>query len=151
MKFAPIICHWSLRSHCLTVGPNLTVAIENDLRSWDPSLTWQTTADYLQLLFSPYASSPTAWFSIRFSIRSSDHSGNGMPASILNSLFIKEKLFPPYSSSSVFTIIIRQTILEQSYLWIYYGTNIQYVSKIYCCACILSKGIPIKKTSNIYF
>ena len=80
MKFAPIIFHRSFRSHCPTVGPNLTLAIKNSLRSSDQSLTWQTTADYLRLLFSPDASSPTARFFIRFFIRSSDQSGNGTPA-----------------------------------------------------------------------
>ena len=80
MKFAPIIFLRSFRSHCPTVGPNLTLAIENYLRSSDQSLTLQTTTDYLRLLFSPDASSPTARFFIRFSIRSSDYSGNGTPA-----------------------------------------------------------------------
>ena len=64
--------HRSFRSHCPTVGPNLTLAIENYLRSSDQSLTWQTTADYLRLLFPPDASSPTARFFIRFFIRPSD-------------------------------------------------------------------------------
>ena len=49
MKFAPIIFHRSFLSHCSTVIPNLTLAIENYLRSSDQSLTWQTTTDYLRL------------------------------------------------------------------------------------------------------
>ena len=72
MKFAPIIFQQSFRSHCQTVGPNLTGAIENYLWSSDQSLTWQTTADYHRLSFSPVASSPTARFFIRFSIQPSD-------------------------------------------------------------------------------
>ena len=60
MKFAPIIFLRSFRSHCPTVGPNFTLAIENYLRSSDQSLTWQTTTNYLRLLFSSDASSPTA-------------------------------------------------------------------------------------------
>ena len=70
--FAPIIFLRSLRSHCSTVGPNLTLAIENYLRSSDQSLTRQTTTDYLRPLFSSDASSPTARIFIRFSIRPSD-------------------------------------------------------------------------------
>ena len=50
----------------------ISVAIKNYLRSSDKSLTWQTTADYLQILFSPDASSRTGRFFIRFSIWTSD-------------------------------------------------------------------------------
>ena len=72
MNIAPIIFLQSFQSHCPTVGPNLTLAFENYLWWSDHSLTLQTTADYLRLLFFPDASSPTTRFFIRFSIQPSD-------------------------------------------------------------------------------
>ena len=79
MKFAPIIFHRLFRSHYLTVGPNLTVAIKNYLRSSDQSLIWQTTADYLRLLFPPTQVLPLPDFSSDFP---SDLSGKWTPALI---------------------------------------------------------------------
>ena len=60
MKFAPNTFH------CPTVGPNLTLAIENYLRSSDQSLTLQTTADYPDYYSPPTQVLPLPDFSSDF-------------------------------------------------------------------------------------
>ena len=59
MKLALIIFHRSFQSHCPTVGPNFSMTVINYLRSSEPSLTHQTTADHLRISFSPDTSSST--------------------------------------------------------------------------------------------
>ena len=73
--FTPIILAGTFRYHWPTVEPNFSVT-ENISPIVRPSLTCQTTADHLRFYLSP-----TQVLSLdRFSTRSFDSSGNGMPA-----------------------------------------------------------------------
>ena len=124
MKFAPIIFLRSFRSHCPTVGPNLTLAIENYLRSSDQSLTWQTTTDYLQLLFS----SDTARFFIRFSIRPSD---------------------PPISRVMGRRLKGKQTINLKMLLFIILDTGSEDIQKLSNGKAFITSVSPVDKLWNL--